>query len=96
MPAPDAPGRYRVRLRGAMRYGWIEVAEAGAASLEWRASALPAETTVAPGARLRLVNDEAEPSMFVVETAAWLDLALRPGRLLSPRGRWNTPARRNR
>ena len=80
---PDAPGRYRVRLGGELgRYGWIEVTPGAAASLEWRASAVPGGE-VAPGARLRLVNDGGAARTFVVETAAWLDLALRPGRLLS-------------
>jgi class 3 adenylate cyclase len=80
---PEAPGRYRARLKGELgRYGWIEVAAGAAGTIEWRASEPPGGTA-APGARLRLVNDGGEPQTFVVESAAWLDLALRPGRLLS-------------
>jgi class 3 adenylate cyclase len=79
---PEAPGRYRVRLRGQTRYGWIDVRAGAAGAIEWRASGLP-PGEAAPGARLRLVADGAEPCTFIVETAAWLELALRPGRLLS-------------
>jgi class 3 adenylate cyclase len=80
---PEAAGRYRVRLKGELgRYGWIEVTPGAAGALEWRASGLPAGEA-GPGARIRLVNDTGEPHTFIVETAAWLDLALRPGRLLS-------------
>ena len=80
---PERPGRYRLRLRGEKRYGWIEIAPGGEAALEWRASAPPGEATIAPGARARLVDDRDDEALFVVETAAWIDLALRPGRLLS-------------
>jgi class 3 adenylate cyclase len=80
---PEAAGRYRIRIEREMRYAWLEVAAGGAATVEWPASAAPAVTAVAPGARLRLVNDTAAARTFIVETAAWLDLALRPGRLLS-------------
>ena len=79
---PETPGRYRVRLAGELRYGWIEVTPGAPGALEWRASGLP-DGEAAPGARVRLVNDGDEPRTFVVEVAAWLDLALRPGRLLS-------------
>jgi class 3 adenylate cyclase len=79
---PDAPGRYRARIKGEMRYGWITVEAGAPAAVEWIASA-PVDATAAPGATLALVNDSSENRTFVVETAAWLDLALRPGRLLS-------------
>ncbi|MCC6997472.1 MAG: hypothetical protein IT370_22845 [Deltaproteobacteria bacterium] len=88
VPLPEAAGRYRLRLRGDMRYAWAEL-RASAPEVEveieidWRASAEPHDVTAAPGARLRLYNDGSEARTFIVETAAWLDLALRPGRLLS-------------
>jgi class 3 adenylate cyclase len=80
---PTEPGRYRLRLAGEMTSAWLEIAPGGAASIEWRASAAPDGGAARPGGRLRLINDRADPVMFVVEVAAWLDLALRPGRLLS-------------
>jgi len=80
---PDEPGRYRIRLKGELTDAWIDVREGGATALEWKAGAPPDGGAAAPGATLRLVNDAATPKTFVVETAAWLDLALRPGRLLS-------------
>jgi class 3 adenylate cyclase len=115
---PDAPGRYRVRLKGEMRYGWITVEKGAPDTIEWRTTAADDEKAApaggatfdgktasaggatfdgktasaggatfdgkaAPGATLTLVNDASEKRTFVVETAAWLDLALRPGRLLS-------------
>lgn len=84
VPLPDAPGRYRLRLRGAMKYAWAAVAAGGGTGeLEWRASDEPRDLAAAPGAPLKLRNDTAEPKTFIVETAEWLDLALRPGRLLS-------------
>ncbi len=84
VPLPDQPGRYRMRLRGEMRYAWIELSpESTETNLEWRAGEAPEDRNAAPGARLRLRNDAAEPRTFIVETATWLDLALRPGRLLS-------------
>ena len=78
------PGRWRMRLHGQKRYGYLDaMPSAPAAPLEWKASEPPRETIVAPDAPLRLVNDTGEPAMFVVEASQWADIALRPGRLLS-------------
>lgn len=83
--APSAPGRYRLRLRGEMRGTWLEVAtDAPApASLDWSSGALPDGATIAPGGTIRLINTGTSAATFVVETAVWLEHALRPGRLLS-------------
>ncbi len=80
---PLAPGRYRMRIRGEMRGAWLDVAEGAPSSLAWSASEPPRDATLAPGGTLELAGPEAGASTFVVETAAWLELALRPGRLLS-------------
>jgi class 3 adenylate cyclase len=78
------PGRWRMRLHGQKRYGFLDaMPSAPAAELEWKASEAPRETIVAPDAPLRLVNDTGEAAMFVVEASQWADIALRPGRLLS-------------
>jgi class 3 adenylate cyclase len=80
---PEAPGRYRLRLRGAMAAAGLEIAAGGSGTVIWHSRALPEASPAAPGARLQLVNDGEAEATFVVETAAWLDLALRPGKLLS-------------
>ncbi len=79
---PSTPGKYRMRARGEMRGAWLEVTEGGPAS-DWLAPAQPSDMTLGTGATLRLVNDSEAPVTFVIETAVWLELALRPGRLLS-------------
>jgi class 3 adenylate cyclase len=81
--APAAPGTYRLRLRGEMRGAWLEVAEGAPATVAWSSAALPDAARVTPGGALELVNDRDAACTFIVETAVWLELALRPGRLLS-------------
>jgi class 3 adenylate cyclase len=83
VPVPEETGRYRLRVKSEMRSSWLEVAPGGGDAVDWRASALPVEPAAAPGATLRLINDGDAPRTYIVETAEWLDLALRPGRLLS-------------
>jgi len=77
------PRRYRVRLEGEERYGFLDVRPGGAAEVQWRASDEPAARAVTATPRLVLDNDRAEPARFVLEEAQWADVALRPGRLLS-------------
>jgi class 3 adenylate cyclase len=80
-----APGRYRLRLQGERRYGYLDVGEGEGdpAPITWRAGAAPADHASTPASALRLVNDTQAAQTFVVEAAQWSDLALRPGRLLS-------------
>jgi class 3 adenylate cyclase len=78
-----AAGRYRLRLQGEERYGYLDVGTGTAEATEWRARADPAEHATGRAPALRFVNDAAEPRTFVVEAARWTDVALRPGRLLS-------------
>jgi len=80
---PVAAGRYRMRVRGEMRGAWLDVVDDGPASLVWSTADLPEGAKLAPGGTLTLTNDRSKVATFVVETAAWLELALRPGRLLS-------------
>jgi class 3 adenylate cyclase len=87
---PDlAPGRYRMRIHGEKRYGYLDVGAArapggsAAAEIVWSSGADPAEHAAGPLPVLRLVNDAAEERRFIVEAAQWSDTALRPGRLLS-------------
>ncbi len=80
---PVAPGKYRMRVRGEMRGVWLEVTEGAPASLPWSSTELPEGATLAPNGTLELTNPTDAPATFVVETAVWLELALRPGRLLS-------------
>ncbi len=80
---PDDAGRYRLRLKGETTDAWIDLGRDSPGALEWKVSGPPDGATAAPAGTLRLVNDGDAPRTFVVETAAWLDLALRPGRLLS-------------
>ncbi len=81
-----APGRYRLRNRGASSpAGFLDVTAAGngEAKVEWHASTPPGEHASTPHAALELVNDSSEPRTFILEQAKPADLALRPGRLLS-------------
>ncbi|MBP6842738.1 MAG: adenylate/guanylate cyclase domain-containing protein [Kofleriaceae bacterium] len=78
-----APRRYRARVEGEERYGYLDVGADGAAAVEWRASAGAGARAVAATPRLRLANDRTADAVFIVEEAAWSDVALRPGRLLS-------------
>jgi class 3 adenylate cyclase len=77
------PGRYRMRVHGEKRYGYLDVGAGDAAEVAWRAGADPAEHAAGPHPVLSLVNDAPEPRTFVLEVAQWTDAALRPGRLLS-------------
>ncbi len=77
------PRRYRLRLHGEERYGYLDVGASGEAELEWKASDAPVERPAVATSRLTLTNDRADETRFVVEEAAWSDVALRPGRLLS-------------
>ena len=82
-PRASRPGRYRLRLRGEQRYGYLDAGEGGADPIVWRASADPEEHAAGAAPTLRLVNDTDAAQTFVVEAAQWSDLALRPARLLS-------------
>ncbi|MEZ4400786.1 MAG: DUF5939 domain-containing protein [Kofleriaceae bacterium] len=81
--APLAPRRYRTRVDGEQRYGYLDVTPAGAEAVRWAASAEPAVAITAPTPTLELTNDGPADAVFVVEEAQWSDVALRPGRLLS-------------
>jgi class 3 adenylate cyclase len=82
-------GRYRLRLHGEKRYGFLDVgpgrsaAAAAGSAVEWHAAAPPVELSTPGAPALRVVNDSDEPRMFVIETSQWRDTALRPGHLLS-------------
>lgn len=81
---PLRPGRYRLRLAGEQRYGYLDVsAQAESRELEWRSNSELSEVTTGPSPTLRLCNDQESAVTFVVEVAQWGDLALRPGRVLS-------------
>jgi class 3 adenylate cyclase len=78
------PGRYRLRLDGDKRYGYLDVAPGAArAPVTWKAATPPDELAAAGAPALRLVNDSSEKRTFVIEASQWTDTALRPGRLLS-------------
>jgi class 3 adenylate cyclase len=83
------PRRYRMRLHGEERYGYLDVGNEGEAEVEWSASAsfdsLRSLRTngAGNGAKVVLTNDRDEETRFVLEEAQWSDVALRPGRLLS-------------
>jgi class 3 adenylate cyclase len=78
-----APRRYRARVEGEERYGYLDVGDTGDDAVDWSASAPPAERAVTAMPRLRLANDRADEAVFIVEDARWSDVALRPGQLLS-------------
>ncbi len=79
------PGRYRMRWKGQKRYGYLDVGSGdGSQQIDFRTSSPPDKISVV-GERFSLLlhNDSTEDSLFVLETAQWSDLALRPGRILS-------------
>jgi class 3 adenylate cyclase len=77
------PRRYRARLHGEDRLGFLDVAAGGERLIAWPASGGPISRAVAPAPTVRLENDLDRETMFVIEDAQWSDVALRPGRLLS-------------
>jgi len=78
-----APGRYRLRIEGEKRYGFLDLGPGDdGRDVEWRAAAAPAEVASAGRPTLRVVNDSSERRTFIVEASQWTDTALRPGRLL--------------
>jgi class 3 adenylate cyclase len=82
--APHLPaGRYRLRMHGEKRYGFLDVGPSSGGTVEWRAAAEPVEVATPGAPTVRVVNDRDAPQMFVVETSQWTDTALRPGHLLS-------------
>jgi class 3 adenylate cyclase len=77
------PGRYRARLRGQKVYRYLDVGRDGnGAATVWQSSG---DGALAAGEAptLRLVNDGAEPTTFVIENIEWTDNALKPSRLFS-------------
>lgn len=81
---PLPKGRYRLRWQGHKRYGYLDVGvPSGAREIDWRTSSQPCEISVDSDFALRLHNDSSETALFVLETAQWSDLALRPGRIFS-------------
>lgn len=84
-----APGRYRLRLRGAAEIQAIDVAtepvEPAAAPATWRASAGLQGERLAAHPTIRLINDSDAPQTFVLEEARWSDDALRPAHILGNR-----------
>jgi class 3 adenylate cyclase len=78
-----SPRRYRARLHGEERVGFLDVAAGGEPAIAWAASGGPITRTVSSAPTVRLENDLARETTFVIEDAQWSDVALRPGRLLS-------------
>jgi class 3 adenylate cyclase len=76
-------GRWRMRLDGSKKYGYLDTGKDAAAAIEWKASEPPREQLGAIDPRLTLINDTDAEVSFVVEASTWSDIALRPGRLLS-------------
>ncbi len=77
-----SPGTYRVRTHGSKTYGFLEVNDGGADESRWQPDS-GERVTVKPGAALHFTNPGDKPVRFVVESARWSDLALRPGQLFS-------------
>jgi class 3 adenylate cyclase len=77
------PGRWRMRLGGEKRYGFLDSGSRDASKLTWKASDAPIEAIAGGEQPLELVNDRDVETTFVVEAAERADTALRPGRLLS-------------
>lgn len=82
------PGRYRMRIQGSKRYGYLDVKPSTEdvdvdADVVWRASDEPIEHEASAAQAVQLVNDTDETKMFVIERSQWNDIALRPGKLLS-------------
>ncbi|HUS29208.1 MAG TPA: DUF5939 domain-containing protein [Kofleriaceae bacterium] len=80
---PVGAGKYRMRVRGEMRGAWLEIADGAPTTLAWSSADLPETAKLSSKGTLELTNTGDKPATFVVETAVWLELALRPGRLLS-------------
>ncbi len=77
------PGRYRMRLHGEKRYGFLEVGAGNPEQVEWRVSEPHVDRPADATATVHFLNDSSEVKRFILEASQWTDLALRPGRLLS-------------
>lgn len=80
-----APGRYRMRRRGAEGVGYLDISESASAERVRFHDEDEAVVQARPGAVLELNNGSDRRQLFVVENTQWSDYALRPGQLLSLR-----------
>ncbi len=86
------PGRYRLRLHGEKRYRFLDVSEmweregegmhAGTKPLIWR-SGDTGDLSCGERPDVVLENLSDAPQRFIIERAAWSDVALRPSRLFT-------------
>jgi class 3 adenylate cyclase len=73
--------RYRARVKGRLDVGYLELREGVDQALSWRASDEPQTQVAGLEPRVTLVNDTAEPQIFILEDVNWADDALRPQHL---------------
>ena len=79
-----APGRYRIRTRGSKDYHFLDVAsDEEESAFSWLASGTEIDLRTSPSPLVRLNNDTADATTFVIENALWSDNALRPVRLFN-------------
>src|SRR5205814_381193 len=63
------PGRYRMRMQGETRYGYLDIGAGAAAEIAWRASAEPAEHAAAMAPTVRRVTDSSVDRMSALEAS---------------------------
>ncbi len=81
---PLRAGRYRMRIHGQKEYGYLDITtQTDRQSVTWKSGSLPQQVTLCPFPQITLCNDQESAQTFIIESATWSDLALRPGRLLS-------------
>ncbi len=83
VPLSLPPGRFRLRTKGAKRYGQLLVSEDGPVEVAWDAATDELALTCATSASITLRNGSEEPRGFIIEEPAWSDEALRPVQLFS-------------
>jgi class 3 adenylate cyclase len=77
------PGRYRMRLHGEKRYGFLDVGAGQVGQVDWRVSQTQLSHPSTARPTVQFINDSNEERRFILEASQWTDLALRPGRVLS-------------
>lgn len=88
VPTRLRAGRHRIRIKGSEAFARIEVLadRAPGEVVEFEGDAPLCAVATGPSPTLRLVARSTEATTFVVETPAWSETVLRPGRVLSMQG----------
>lgn len=88
VPTRLSPGKHRIRIVGREDVGQLDVYDGRATEqpVGLSVDSLPVSLVTGPHPVLHLEGSAASPTRFVVETSAWSERVLRPGRVLGMQG----------